>query len=129
MFESVAGAIFLDSNMSLDAVWKVYYRMMKSEIGTHYDAYSSMDVTLIFCKLLKTLGILDKSIMYFNGRIPEFSIFYARQEYWIVPSEKINVLGDNCLETLFQMLEVSKDQIYHTCVVLTSYFHYIILLI
>ncbi|XP_056646344.1 endoribonuclease Dcr-1 [Diorhabda sublineata] len=32
VFESVAGAIFLDSGMSLDAVWKVYYRMMKSEI-------------------------------------------------------------------------------------------------
>lgn len=32
VFESVAGAIFLDSGMSLDAVWKVYYRMMKSSI-------------------------------------------------------------------------------------------------
>ena len=32
VFESVAGAIFLDSGMSLDAVWTVYYRMMKPEI-------------------------------------------------------------------------------------------------
>ncbi|CAH0562212.1 unnamed protein product [Brassicogethes aeneus] len=32
VFESVAGAIFLDSGMSLDAVWKVYYQMMKNEI-------------------------------------------------------------------------------------------------
>lgn len=32
VFESVAGAIFLDSGMSLDAVWKVYYKMMKTEI-------------------------------------------------------------------------------------------------
>ncbi|XP_066152978.1 endoribonuclease Dcr-1 isoform X1 [Euwallacea fornicatus] len=32
VFESVAGAIFLDSGMSLDNVWKVYYRMMKLEI-------------------------------------------------------------------------------------------------
>ncbi|PNF21888.1 hypothetical protein B7P43_G04392, partial [Cryptotermes secundus] len=32
VFESVAGAIFLDSGMSLDAVWRVYYRMMKTEI-------------------------------------------------------------------------------------------------
>nr|CAD7424741.1 unnamed protein product [Timema monikensis] len=32
VFESVAGAIFLDSNMSLDAVWRVYFRMMKAEI-------------------------------------------------------------------------------------------------
>lgn len=32
VFESVAGAIYLDSGRSLDAVWKVYYRMMKNEI-------------------------------------------------------------------------------------------------
>ncbi|XP_045470620.1 endoribonuclease Dcr-1 [Harmonia axyridis] len=32
IFESVAGAIFLDSEMSLDAVWAVYYKMMKVEI-------------------------------------------------------------------------------------------------
>ncbi|RWS16251.1 endoribonuclease Dicer-like protein [Dinothrombium tinctorium] len=32
IFESVAGAIFLDSGMSLDAVWRVYYSMMKPEI-------------------------------------------------------------------------------------------------
>ncbi|XP_060537444.1 endoribonuclease Dcr-1 [Cylas formicarius] len=32
VFESVAGAIYLDSGMSLDAVWRVYYRMMKAEI-------------------------------------------------------------------------------------------------
>ncbi|GFR13484.1 endoribonuclease Dicer [Trichonephila clavata] len=29
VFESVAGAIYLDSGMSLDAVWKVYYPMIK----------------------------------------------------------------------------------------------------
>ncbi|KAG1681765.1 Endoribonuclease Dicer [Nymphon striatum] len=32
IFESVAGAIFLDSGMSLDTVWSVYYPMMKPEI-------------------------------------------------------------------------------------------------
>ena len=29
VFESVAGAIFLDSGFSFDAVWRVYYRMMQ----------------------------------------------------------------------------------------------------
>lgn len=33
VFESLAGAIYLDSGMSLDAVWSVYYTIMKSEIG------------------------------------------------------------------------------------------------
>lgn len=32
VFESVAGAVFLDSKMSLDAVWRVYYKMMGPEI-------------------------------------------------------------------------------------------------
>ncbi|KYN37223.1 Endoribonuclease Dcr-1 [Trachymyrmex septentrionalis] len=32
VFESLAGAIYLDSGMSLDAVWSVYYTIMKSEI-------------------------------------------------------------------------------------------------
>ena len=29
IFESVAGAIYLDSGLSLDTVWKVYFRMMR----------------------------------------------------------------------------------------------------
>uniref|UniRef100_A0A034VQZ7 ribonuclease III n=2 Tax=Bactrocera dorsalis TaxID=27457 RepID=A0A034VQZ7_BACDO len=32
VFESIAGAIFLDSNMSLDVVWQVYSNMMRPEI-------------------------------------------------------------------------------------------------
>ena len=33
IFESVAGAIYLDSGLSLDEVWRVYYRIMKPYIG------------------------------------------------------------------------------------------------
>ena len=32
VFESIAGAIFLDSGFSLDAVWGVYYPIMKNAI-------------------------------------------------------------------------------------------------
>lgn len=32
IFESVAGAIYLDSKMSLDVVWQVYYKLMKTQI-------------------------------------------------------------------------------------------------
>ncbi|XP_053212682.1 endoribonuclease Dicer-like [Panonychus citri] len=32
VFESVAGAIYLDSGFSLDTVWRVYYNMMKPEM-------------------------------------------------------------------------------------------------
>lgn len=37
VFESVAGAIYLDSGRSLDAVWKVYHEMMKKEIEQFSD--------------------------------------------------------------------------------------------
>ena len=33
IFESVAGAIFLDSGMDLTKIWGVYYRMMEPCIG------------------------------------------------------------------------------------------------
>ena len=32
IFESVAGAIFLDSGMSLDAVWRVFYPLLRQEL-------------------------------------------------------------------------------------------------
>ncbi len=32
IFESVAGAVYLDSGRSLDAVWRVYRRMMRAEV-------------------------------------------------------------------------------------------------
>ncbi|XP_064603433.1 endoribonuclease Dicer-like isoform X2 [Liolophura sinensis] len=37
IFESVAGAIYLDSAMSLDTVWRVYYRMMKPQIDQYLE--------------------------------------------------------------------------------------------
>lgn len=33
IFESVAGAIYLDSGLSLDTLWKVYYPLMKSQLS------------------------------------------------------------------------------------------------
>jgi endoribonuclease Dicer len=33
LFESLAGAIYLDSGLDLQEVWRVYYRLMRREIG------------------------------------------------------------------------------------------------
>lgn len=33
LFESIAGAVFVDSGNSIDEVWKVFYRLMKNEFG------------------------------------------------------------------------------------------------
>jgi endoribonuclease Dicer len=33
LFESLAGAIYLDSGLNLQEVWRVYYRLMNREIG------------------------------------------------------------------------------------------------
>jgi endoribonuclease Dicer len=34
IFESLAGAIYMDSGMSLEVVWQVYFPMMRPLIGT-----------------------------------------------------------------------------------------------
>jgi dsRNA-specific ribonuclease len=60
VFESVAGAIFLDSGMSLDAVWRVYYRMMKTEIGKPLKVTGFWDVTA--CSLFGVLLTCTASI-------------------------------------------------------------------
>lgn len=49
IFESVAGAIYLDSGMSLEAVWKAYYPMMKPEIGNFWFFYFLLILTILFC--------------------------------------------------------------------------------
>lgn len=36
VFESVAGAIFLDSGLDIYEVWKVYYPMLKDFIGRFF---------------------------------------------------------------------------------------------
>jgi endoribonuclease Dicer len=35
IFESVAGAVFLDNGLSLDGVWNVFFKLMKPEIGNY----------------------------------------------------------------------------------------------
>lgn len=35
LFESLAGAIFLDSGNSLETVWNVFYPLMKNELGVY----------------------------------------------------------------------------------------------
>lgn len=36
VFESVAGAIYLDLNYSLDEVWRVFYPLMRIELGKNF---------------------------------------------------------------------------------------------
>jgi len=68
VFESVAGAIYLDSHMSLDAVWKVYYRMMRNEIGIY--------IVLVFFLTLFSLNNIfyQHSIDEFSKNVPKSPI-------------------------------------------------------
>lgn len=69
IFESVAGAIYLDSGMSLDAVWRVFYRIMKPQIGMNLSSFgisctcaetdiSSYVMTPCICRHLISLHFL-----------------------------------------------------------------------
>ncbi|KRX17662.1 Endoribonuclease Dicer [Trichinella nelsoni] len=46
IFESVAGAIFLDSHCSLATVWQVYYNMLAEEIGKQPSDFTSFNKCL-----------------------------------------------------------------------------------
>ncbi|KRY35178.1 Endoribonuclease dcr-1, partial [Trichinella spiralis] len=46
IFESVAGAIFLDSHCSLATVWQVYYNMIAEEIGKQRSDFTSFNKCL-----------------------------------------------------------------------------------
>lgn len=56
IFESLAGAIYLDSKMSLDTVWRVYYRIMKPQIG------ECLGENVVFNKLLVN-GVFSSNIV------------------------------------------------------------------
>lgn len=56
IFESLAGAIYLDSKMSLDTVWRVYYRIMKPQIG------ECLGEDVVFNKLLVN-GVFSSNIV------------------------------------------------------------------
>lgn len=48
VFESVAGAIYVDSGSSMDAVWSVYYSMMKDNIDQEVSNPTKNIVSLLF---------------------------------------------------------------------------------
>ena len=71
VFESVAGAIFLDSGMNLDEVWRVYYEMMKSEIGKKN--YNILKIIIIWLSRGRffLLLILFCIFLHFQGYHPK----------------------------------------------------------
>lgn len=53
IFESLAGAIYMDSRMSLETVWQVYYPMMRPLIGE--SAEFVFDTSARFCLRFSSL--------------------------------------------------------------------------
>lgn len=52
IFESLAGAIYMDSGMSLEVVWQVYYPMMRPLIGTVWAGSFPLVYTKTLFKML-----------------------------------------------------------------------------
>ena len=101
VFESVAGAIFLDSQMSLDQVWKVYYRMMKPEIDHFSNNVPKSPIRELlemepqnaqFGLVLITLFILFSfsfNIEFFSFLILRVFLFNSKPE--VIPGKKVRV--------------------------------------
>ncbi|KAG0414212.1 hypothetical protein HPB47_008640 [Ixodes persulcatus] len=68
IFESVAGAIFLDSNMSLDTVWRVYYAMMKPEIE-YFSTHVPKSPIRELLELEPQTAKFERAEMTLNGKV------------------------------------------------------------
>lgn len=68
IFESVAGAIFLDSNMSLDTVWQVYYAMMKPEIE-YFSTHVPKSPIRELLELEPQTAKFERAEMTLNGKV------------------------------------------------------------
>lgn len=68
IFESVAGAIYLDSGMSLDVVWTVYYRMMKRHIDAFIEKIPKSPVRELL-ELEPETAKFEKPVRTFDGKI------------------------------------------------------------
>nr|CAD7589801.1 unnamed protein product [Timema genevievae] len=86
VFESVAGAIFLDSNMSLDAVWRVYFRMMKAEIeqfSTNVPKSPIRELLELEPETAK-FGPCFRCIRYYGYEVCSIQHFLVRQGYFVI---------------------------------------------
>ena len=64
IFESVAGSIYLDSGLSLDAVWRVYYRFCFKTQNF------SSEIFIFFCRMMR------EEIDQFSSHVPKSPIRY-----------------------------------------------------
>uniref|UniRef100_T1GZ34 RNase III domain-containing protein n=1 Tax=Megaselia scalaris TaxID=36166 RepID=T1GZ34_MEGSC len=55
VFESIAGAIYLDSGMSLDTVWRMYSKMMNSLVTLSQNHRLGRPISLFSPRILKYL--------------------------------------------------------------------------
>lgn len=59
IFESLAGAIYMDSRMSLETVWQVYYPMMRPLIGEESEAHLFISVCVFSLSAVIVEGIVQ----------------------------------------------------------------------
>lgn len=66
VFESVAGAVYLDSGCSLDAVWKVYYALMKDQIGRIFFMIRKFPIFLSWLFTQKNVALILRNLLFEN---------------------------------------------------------------
>lgn len=59
IFESLAGAIYMDSRMSLETVWQVYYPMMRPLIGEKSEAHLFISVCVFSLSAIIVEGVIQ----------------------------------------------------------------------
>ncbi|KAG4071813.1 hypothetical protein HA402_005974 [Bradysia odoriphaga] len=91
VFEAVAGGIYLDSNYSLDAVWRVYYPLMASELENFSKNIPKSPLSLLYMKypsvtfsdavaVNKRQVSVTVTVKYKGGTFTEDG--YGKNRYW-----------------------------------------------
>ncbi|GBN10283.1 Endoribonuclease Dcr-1 [Araneus ventricosus] len=88
VFESVAGAIYLDSGMSLDAVWKVYYPWICPAMN-HLCQHVAIHPVKELCELVKCQNIFGEPVVENNTFSIEVILPDGRKYQGVGPSKKI----------------------------------------
>ncbi|XP_055947706.1 endoribonuclease Dicer-like [Argiope bruennichi] len=88
VFESVAGAIYLDSGMSLDAVWKVYYPWI-APIMKHFCKHIPISPVRELYELVKCQKIFGEPVLRNKNTYIEVTLPDGRKYQGVGPNKKI----------------------------------------
>lgn len=73
VFESLAGAVFLDSNLCLNTLWRVFFPLLRERIGTFVQSSAALPIAALAVFPLGCLSLSFPS----SSPPPPFTLYCA----------------------------------------------------